>query len=250
VLAQLRATGGRCDPPAISQDVFWKVLTLQVTKGALDDARSLLATHWLASSAPGATLAPEDTGLQILLGQVDDVLRGMPWLEGAQEPGARERWLLSVQLLLTNLKVRFSTPCHRCHQHAGGAHPPSLKQSSNSADAQQQARHLMCDVQVQRAHAPVTEPARSQTSSQQLASCAQEQLDARAPEVLVRPADLQATFEILRVFGAALPGSAGATALEAASPSALHLLVASCSHMYPAQRCDPDLKVRLLCMME
>jgi hypothetical protein len=70
VVAQLSATGGRCGAPAISQAEFWAILKLQVAKGAFDDARTLLATHWLASSAPAATLTPEDIGLQILLGQV------------------------------------------------------------------------------------------------------------------------------------------------------------------------------------
>ena len=65
VLEELQGTGGRCEAPAISQAAFWGLLQLLVAKGALAEAQALLATHWLASSAPEDTLSAEHKGLQV-----------------------------------------------------------------------------------------------------------------------------------------------------------------------------------------
>jgi hypothetical protein len=105
VLHQLDATGGRCEDPAVSQPLFWNILQLQVAKGAFSAAQALLATHWLARNPPEATLSPADLGLQVLLGQVDDVLRGTSVASGGT--AERDAWLLNIHLLLTNLKARF-----------------------------------------------------------------------------------------------------------------------------------------------
>lgn len=69
----------------------------------------------------------------------------------------------------------------------------------------------------------------------------QEQLDAQLPAVRVQPDDLAATLRILTILGAAVLEQEGAVALDAACPSALHLLIASCTHLYPGQRADPRL---------
>ena len=104
LLEALDATGGRCEPPAVSQASFWAIVQLQVAKGAFGEAQALLASHWLAGSPPENALSPEELGLQVVLGQVDSVLRGATAI-GVVTGDRREAWLRRVHVLLANLKV-------------------------------------------------------------------------------------------------------------------------------------------------